>query len=108
MSDHASGRWGGCRSRAICYSLRVHGEVSFAKELTMKSEPMVRREVLKRCGGGALALVAPSLAAPGARARSASPEREAIRTGGRRTLAEDIARWLAELRYEDLPANVVA
>ena len=82
--------------------------MSFPKELTMKSEPMVRREVLKRCGGGALALVASSLAAPVARARTASPERDAIGISGRPTVAEDIARWLAELRYEDLPANVVA
>ena len=75
----------------------------------MKSEPMLRREVLKRCGVGALALAAPSLGASAARARTAPPESGGTRTGSRRaTVVEDIARWLAELRYEDLPANVVA
>lgn len=68
----------------------------------MRAEPIVRREVLKRCGAGALALSAPSWAVPAAQAKSASSARE-----GGPTLAEDIARWLVELRYEDLPANVV-
>ena len=69
----------------------------------MALEPMLRREVLKRCGAGALALAAPSLGAAVARARTAAPE-----TGGaRKTIAEDIARWLGELRYEELPANIV-
>jgi 2-methylcitrate dehydratase len=69
-------------------------------------EPVVRRQLLKRCGEGALALAASSLAAPGARARTALSGHEA--TGSRPTLAQDIARWLVELRYEDLPANVLA
>jgi len=69
----------------------------------MTSEPMVRREVLKRCGVGALALAAPSLAASTARAKTASSGQN-----GRRAVAEDIARWLVELRYEDLPTNVIA
>ncbi len=69
----------------------------------MSLEPMLRREVLKRCAAGALALAAPSLGAGVARARTASPE-----SGGLRTpITADIARWLVELRYEELPANVV-
>lgn len=68
----------------------------------MGPEPIARREVLKRCGAGALALAAPSWAVPAAQAKSAASERHAGPT-----LVEDIARWLVELRYEDLPANVV-
>lgn len=69
----------------------------------MASERIVRREVLKRCGAGALTLAAASLTAPVGVARAASSER-----GAGPTLAEDIARWLVELRYEELPADVVA
>src|ERR1700741_2997088 len=79
-----------------------------AKELSMKSEPIVRREAMKLCGQGALALGVPLFATPAAHARTPSPQREAIGTAGRPTVAEDIAHWLAELRYEDLPATVVA
>src|SRR5258706_7533133 len=71
--------------------------------LTMSLEPMLRREVLKRCAAGALALAAPSLGAGVARARTASPESGGVRT----PVTADIARWLVELRYEELPANVV-
>src|SRR5258706_15204260 len=71
--------------------------------LTMSLEPMLRREVLKRCAAGALALAAPSLGARVARARTASPERGGLRT----PITADIARWLGELRYEELAANVV-
>jgi 2-methylcitrate dehydratase len=79
--------------------------VPAAEELTMKPEPMLRREVLKGCGG-ALALAAPSLAARVARA--APPRPGSAPGGGHPPVIEDIARWLTELRYEDLPANVVA
>lgn len=74
----------------------------------MTSEPLLRRVVLKHCGAGAAALVAASLTAPVARAKSPSFEGDAIGTSNRPTLVEDIARWLVELRYEDLPANVIA
>jgi 2-methylcitrate dehydratase len=75
----------------------------------MRLEPMLRREVLKRCGVAALAFAAPSLTASVARARTAPPESAGSRnTSGRATIVEDIARWLEELRYEELPANVVA
>jgi len=64
---------------------------------------MLRREVLKGCAMGALALAAPSLGVGIARARTAEPEK-----GSRRaTVVEDVARWLQQLRYEELPANVV-
>ena len=69
----------------------------------MRLEPMLRREVLKRCGVAALVLAAPSLGASIGRARAASPESG----GGRGTIVEDIARWLSQLRYEDLPEDVV-
>ncbi len=63
----------------------------------------MRREVLKRVGAGALALAAPSLTVSAARAKTSLSERD-----NHPTVAEDIARWLVELRYEDLPANVIA
>lgn len=69
----------------------------------MSSEPIPRRELLKHCGAGAFVLAAASFAASAARAKTAVSERN-----GGPTLAEDIARWLVELRYEDLPANVIA
>src|SRR5258708_7666160 len=72
--------------------------------LAMRLEPMLRREVLQRCGVAALVLAAPSLGASFGRARAASPENG----GPRGTIVEDIARWLSQLRYEDLPENVVA
>ena len=43
-----------------------------------------------------------SIGMPAAQAKSASSARD-----GGPTLAEDIARWLVELHYEDLPAHVV-
>jgi 2-methylcitrate dehydratase len=43
------------------------------------------------------------LSASVARARTAPPESG----GARATIVQDIARWLGELRYEELPANVV-
>jgi 2-methylcitrate dehydratase len=74
------------------------------KELALK-QPIARREMLKRCGIGALALAtpaglssAPTLAAEiKDAARAAAP-----------TVAQDIARWVVDLRYEDLPPDVVA
>ncbi len=75
----------------------------------MTLEPMLRREVLKRCGIAALAFAAPSVGASAARARTALPESEGARDRiARATIAQDIARWLEEMRYEELPANVVA
>src|SRR5258707_14518610 len=71
--------------------------------LTMSLETMLRREVLKRCGAAALVLAGPSLSAKAARARTASPESGDLHT----PIMADIARWLVELRYEELPANVV-
>src|SRR5258706_15486559 len=75
----------------------------------MTLEPMWRREVLKRCGIAALAFAAPAVGASAARARTALPESEGARDRiARATIAQDIARWLEEMRYEELPANVVA
>jgi 2-methylcitrate dehydratase len=79
------------------------------KGVTVKSEPMLRREMLKRSGIGALALAAPAWLSPGAGAQTASSKiRNAASGGDRPTVAEDIARWVAELRYEQLPPNVIA
>ena len=62
----------------------------------MSSISMRRREVLTQFGMGALVFSAPILRGTTALAQSA-----------RATVAQDIARWLEALRYEDLPANVV-
>jgi 2-methylcitrate dehydratase len=56
----------------------------------MTSRPILRRDLLKYAAATALA---PSVA----RARDQE-----------RTVIEDVARWVVELRYEDLPPNVVA
>jgi 2-methylcitrate dehydratase len=67
----------------------------------MKSPPMLRREFLRRSGIAALALASPASAqAPAAR-------EDAPRRSGGPTVAEDVARWVVELHYDDLPANVI-
>ncbi len=69
------------------------------RELTSKR--MQRREILKSCGAGVLALAVPAWPGCAARAQSAAPARP-------RTVVEDVARWLVALRYEDLPPDVIA
>ena len=59
-------------------------------------ELILRRDLLKYCGAGVLAL-ATSLG-PAARAQTAKGP----------TVAEEIARWVVALRYEDLPPDVIA
>jgi 2-methylcitrate dehydratase len=72
-------------------------------------QPMLRREMLKRCSIGALALALPAGLSPVACAQSAaSGIKDATRGGGSRTVAQDIARWVVELRYEELPPDVIA
>src|SRR5260370_30663393 len=45
----------------------------------------------------------------GARAQQATVSRSDARSGGRGpTVAQDIARWVVELRYEELPPDVIA
>jgi 2-methylcitrate dehydratase len=56
------------------------------------SERILRRDLLKYCGLGALAL-----AAPPCPAATKKP-----------TVAEDMARWVVGLAYEDLPPDVIA
>ena len=70
-----------------------------------RSAPIARREMLKRCSLGALALAAPAglspvptLAAESSRATGAASP----------TVAQDIARWVVDLRYDELPADVIA
>src|SRR6266446_2734988 len=63
----------------------------------MTSNSMMRREVLKHFGVGALAFSTPLLPGAAAFAQPARP-----------TVVQDIARWLEALRYEDMPANVVS
>jgi len=61
--------------------------------------PILRRDLLKYGGAGTLALaVPPGLGRP-ARAQAAARGP---------TVAEDIARWVVALRYEELPPEVIA
>ena len=71
----------------------------------LKPEPISRRETLKYFGIGALGLAAPPWLSP-AGAQTAASGTDAARRGP--TVAEDIARWLVELRYEELPSEVIA
>jgi len=66
----------------------------------MGSRQIRRREVLKICGTGALALATPG--------RLRAAHAQAARGGRAPTVAEDIARWLVALRYEDVPAEAIA
>ncbi|HEY6254589.1 MAG TPA: MmgE/PrpD family protein [Xanthobacteraceae bacterium] len=60
-----------------------------------------RRAILKYCGIGALGLAAPPWPSRVARA-------QAVRGSRAPTVAEDIARWLVALRYDELPPEVIA
>ena len=58
--------------------------------------------------GGAAAGLSPGRLSPFACAQTAASS-PAAKSGGRGpTVAEDIARWLVELRYEEVPADVIA
>jgi 2-methylcitrate dehydratase len=66
----------------------------------MRSIQIRRRDVLKTCGTGALALAMPGWFRP-AHAQAARGSRPL-------TVAEDVARWLVALRYEEVPPEVIA
>jgi hypothetical protein len=77
-------------------------------ELAVSPEPLARREML-RFGGAALTMSASawlSAVADAQTAASGIANRENV--GGRATVAEDVARWIVDLRYEELPVNVIA
>jgi 2-methylcitrate dehydratase len=73
-----------------------------------RSEPIRRREFLKSCGLGALGLAAPAWLTRVVCAQTKTSDSDAKRGGRGPTVAEDIARWLVALRYEELPADVIA
>ena len=67
--------------------------------LARQSKSIRRRDVIKSCAAGAASLAAPAWLGRPARAQG----------GGRgATVAEDVARWLAALRYDELPPEVIA
>jgi 2-methylcitrate dehydratase len=77
------------------------------KEIALPSEPIQRRELLKGCAAGALGLAAPSW--PSLAGAQAPASKVEARSGSRGpTVAEDMARWLVALRYDELPPDVVA
>jgi 2-methylcitrate dehydratase len=78
------------------------------KGLALESEPILRREILKRCGIGALALASPAWLSSVAGAQTAAPKIDGKSGVRGPTVAEDIARWVVELRYEQLPPHVIA
>jgi 2-methylcitrate dehydratase len=68
---------------------------------------MKRREFITLLGG-ATAGLSPAWLGPLARAQTAASGADARRVGRGPTVAEDIARWVVELRYEQLPPDVIA
>jgi 2-methylcitrate dehydratase len=69
------------------------------------NRPIRRREMLKRCGIGALALAVPAWLSP---LRPTVAAEVKATGGGTPTVAQDIARWVVALRYEELPPDVIA
>ena len=61
----------------------------------MKSKPILRRDFLKISGVGPFAFASPGWSFP------------ALQGKVRTTVAEDVGKWVAELRYDDLPPQIV-
>lgn len=59
-----------------------------------------RRSFLKACGSGALAAALPTISLSEAKGQSVTGKSKTI-------VAEDMGKWIAALRYEDLPTAVV-
>jgi 2-methylcitrate dehydratase len=72
--------------------------------LSESNQSISRREMLKRSSIGALAL-APACLCPVA---ATAAETKDATGGGAPTVAQDIARWVVDLRYEELPPDIVA
>jgi 2-methylcitrate dehydratase len=83
--------------------IRLQREELVRKETALRSQLIARRALLGYCGAGALGFAVPSWL-------NASQAQTASRTTGGRgpTVAEDVARWLAGLRYDELPPDVIA
>jgi 2-methylcitrate dehydratase len=69
---------------------------------------MRRREFITFLGGAAAGLSAAWLSPVAFAQTAASPIKNAKSGGRGPTVAEDIARWVVELRYEQLPPDVIA
>jgi 2-methylcitrate dehydratase len=69
------------------------------------NQPIRRRDMLKRCGIGAFVLAAPACLSP---LRPTIAAEVKATGGGAPTVAQDIARWVVALRYEELPPDVIA
>jgi 2-methylcitrate dehydratase len=69
----------------------------------MKSKSIRRRDFLKASSMGALAFSSPGWTFPALQSKPGTPEIKTHRT----TVAEDVGNWVAKLRYEDLPPEIV-
>jgi 2-methylcitrate dehydratase len=78
------------------------GKAAEEERLVMRSKPIRRRDFLKTSGMAALAFSSPTWGSPVVQTKTG-----ASRAQGRTTVAEDIGRWVADLRYEDLPPETI-
>ena len=73
-----------------------------------KSSSMKRRDFLRTCGVGAVAVSSAHWQPAVGKTLTPVPERRSGSQGrDRTTVLEDVGGWVATLRYEDLPAEVV-